>query len=226
MSPFPKKYSLKDFLLQDEFTIIAECKKASPSAGIIRKDYNPLEHSKIYNKNGAKAISVLTDRDFFQGSIQDLELVSQKIPLPILRKDFILNEKQIYEASRFGASAILLIVRILKPNVLRFLLEKAYQIGLEVLVETHTINEAKIALDNGAEIIGINTRDLDDFRIHPNLIKEIATYLPKHTVKVGESGIKNKSDLFEMRKYVNSALIGTYFMEKEDIDLAFKNLIS
>ena len=226
MSPSPKKFSLKNFLLQDEFTLITECKKASPSAGIIRSNYNPLEISKIYYSNGAKAISVLTDKDFFQGSIKDLELVSQKIPLPILRKDFIIHEKQIYEASRFGASAILLIVRILKPNVLRFLLEKAYKIGLEVLVETHTINEAKTALDNGAEIIGINTRDLDDFKIHPNLIKEISTYLPKNCIKVGESGIKNKSDLLEMKKFVNSALIGTYFMEKDDIDLAFKKLLN
>lgn len=194
--------------------------------GIIRENYNPLEIAKIYAKSGARAISVLTDKNFFQGSLEDLKAVSENVEIPVLRKDFVIHEKQIREAAIFGASAILLIVRILKPYQLQNLLEFAYSIGLEALVEIHTKEEAKIAEEAGAKIIGINTRDLDTFKIHPNLIEEVSPTLSKDTLIVGESGIKNKQDYLNMKKYVQSVLIGTYFMQKENIELAFKELIS
>ena len=193
--------------------------------GVIRSNYNAVEIARIYESCQASAISVLTDEKFFQGSLDDLLKVSSAVKLPVIRKDFILHEKQIREAARFGASAVLLIVRILKPNLLKDLLQFTYSIGLEALVEIHNRKEAEIAVSVGAPIIGINTRDLDTFQIHKNLIQEVSSFLPKETLIVGESGIKNREDFREMKKYVRSALIGTYFMQKEDIANAYKDLI-
>ena len=166
--------------------------------GIIRADYDAVKIARIYEACGARAISVLTDRNFFQGSLEDLQRVAASVNLPVIRKDFILHEKQIREAVRFGASAILLIVR----------------------------KEAEIAVEVGSRIIGINTRDLDTFQIHQNLIEEVSLDLPKHIHIVGESGIKNRNDYQNMKKYVQSTLIGTYFMQKEDITSAYKELVS
>ncbi len=194
--------------------------------GIIRADYDAVKIARIYEACGARAISVLTDRNFFQGSLEDLQQVAASVNLPVIRKDFILHEKQIREAVRFGASAILLIVRILKPTQLKELLDYAYSLGLEVLVEIHTRKEAEIAVEVGSRIIGINTRDLDTFQIHQNLIEEVSLDLPKHIHIVGESGIKNRNDYQNMKKYVQSTLIGTYFMQKEDITSAYKELVS
>ena len=149
------RFSLLDSLKSSFDSIIAECKKASPSRGIIRADYYAVKIARIYEACGA--ISVLTDRNFFQGSLEDLQRVAASVNLPVIRKDFILHEKQIREAVRFGASAILLIVRILKPTQLKELLDYAYSLGLEVLVEIHTRKEAEIAVEVGSRIIGINT---------------------------------------------------------------------
>jgi indole-3-glycerol phosphate synthase len=193
--------------------------------GVIREKYNPVDHAKIYEKMGASAISVLTDKDFFQGSLADLLNVSKAVNIPVIRKDFIIHEKQIREAARFGASAVLLIVRILKVNQLIDLLAFTKKIGLEALVEIHSIKEAEIAVESGAEIIGINTRDLDTFQIHSDLIEKVSKQIPKSIHLVGESGIKDKKDFIEMKKYVRSVLIGTYFMQQENIETAYKNLI-
>ncbi len=194
--------------------------------GVIRQDYDPVRIARIYETSGARAISVLTDEKFFQGSLDDLQRVSSAVELPVIRKDFILHEKQIREAARFGASAVLLIVRILKPNILKDLLDFTYSIGMEALVEIHTKKEAEIAAKVGAPIIGINTRDLDTFQIHQNLIEEVTPNLPKGTLIVGESGIKNKNDYRSMKNYVHSVLIGTYFMQKENIAAAYRELFS
>jgi indole-3-glycerol phosphate synthase len=226
MDTLRPKYSLLESLKSSSDSIIAECKKASPSMGIIRADYDPVSIARIYESCGARAISVLTDENFFQGSLSDLQRVSSAVKLPVIRKDFIIHEKQIREAARFGASAVLLIVRILKTNQLKDLLDFAYSIGLEVLVEIHNKKEADIAANIGAPIIGINTRDLDTFQIHQNLIEEVTPNLPNGTLIVGESGIKNKGDYQSMKKYVQSVLIGTYFMQKQDIAKAYKELIS
>lgn len=193
--------------------------------GVIREKYNPIEHAKIYEKMGASAISVLTDKDFFQGSLLDLQNVAKAVNIPVIRKDFIIHEKQIREAARFGASAVLLIVRILKVNQLIDLLAITKKIGLEALVEIHSNKEAEIALESGAEIIGINTRDLDTFQIHSDLIEKVSKRIPNNIHLVGESGIKDKKDYVEMKKHVRSVLIGTYFMQQENIEAAYKNLI-
>ncbi|XDD49396.1 indole-3-glycerol-phosphate synthase [Leptospira sp. WS92.C1] len=214
----------RDSLRSRKFSIIAECKRKSPSAGEIRSDYDPVKIAKVYEESGASAISVLTDRNYFGGSLEDLKNVSSNVKIPVLRKDFILDKSQILEARAFGASAILLIVRILTPEQIASFLKTASSLGMDSLVEVHTLQEAKIALDCGAEIIGINTRDLDTFQIHPNLVEEVSSFLQPNVVKVGESGVKKRSDLDTFRKLVDAALIGTYFMEKPDIRKAWLEL--
>ncbi len=213
-------------LLSSKGSIIAECKKGSPSKGVIQPDYNPVELAKEYERCGAVAISVLTDEKFFFGSLSHLQAVAQAVKLPVLRKDFILDEKQILEARYFGASAVLLIVRILSFDRLKELYFYAKSIGLDVLVEVHTLEEAKLALEIGAEIIGINTRDLDTLQIHKDIIDQIAKFLPKDVICVGESGISSRQDYLDMLPYVQSVLIGTYFMEKKKISTAFQELLA
>lgn len=220
----PAPFSLKTSLLSQKGAIIAECKKASPSKGVIRANYNPVQIALEYEACGAKAISVLTDVQFFQGSLQDLEQVAKNVRLPVLRKDFLIHEKQILEAKQFGASAVLLIVRILEQSQLISLHSLARSLGMEVLVEVHSVEEAKRAVGAGAEIIGINTRDLDTLEIRPELIAEISSVIPKEIVVVGESGIQNRNDYLQMLPFVQAVLIGTYFMEADDISKAFKKL--
>lgn len=217
--------SLKSTLKNKQKSIIAECKKASPSAGIIREDYDPVSIARIYEDCGAGAISVLTDKDFFHGEIFHLKKVAEEVSIPVLRKDFIISPKQIDEARLFGGSAILLIVRILSFNQLSELLRHSESLGMDVLVETHSMEEAKIAIDAGAEIIGINTRDLDTFSMNPGLIREIANNLPDTVVKVSESGVKNRQDYLYMTENTDAALIGTYFMKSKNIRAAFQELL-
>ncbi len=146
--------------------------------------------------------------------------------VPTIRKDFILDPVQIDEAYSAGASAILLIVRILEFPLLKALLEHTKSLGLGVLVETHNVQEVKIALDAGADTIGINTRDLDTFQIHPNLIEEVAPIIPTSVIRVAESGIRSYVDWQPYRTIVDSMLVGTYFMKETDIQSAYKKLRS
>ncbi|TGK31806.1 indole-3-glycerol-phosphate synthase [Leptospira gomenensis] len=215
---------LRDSLRSRTFSIIAECKRKSPSAGQIRSDYDALSVAKVYEESGASAISVLTDRQYFGGSLEDLRAVSSNVKIPVLRKDFILDGIQIREARSNGAAAVLLIVRILTPDRIRDFIRTASSLGMDSLVEVHTVDEAKLALDCGAEIVGVNTRDLDTFQIHQDLVEEVAAILPKNIVRVGESGVRSRSDLDRFRKLVDAALIGTYFMEKQDIRKAWLDL--
>jgi indole-3-glycerol phosphate synthase len=219
-------YSLKESLHSKTKSLITECKKGSPSSGVLRESYNPIEIAKLYEECGVGGISVLTDRNFFYGDILDLQNVSHSVKIPVLRKDFIIHKLQIQEARFMGASAILLIARILSDLEMKELYGVAKSLGMDVLLETHTIEEAKRALELGADIIGINTRDLDTFTILPKVVSEIASYLPSHVLKVGESGIQNSKDLKEMFSYVDSALVGTYFMKSEDIKKAYKELVA
>ncbi|MCZ8237944.1 MAG: indole-3-glycerol phosphate synthase TrpC [Leptospiraceae bacterium] len=213
--------------LREKFpAVIAECKKGSPSAGIIRSNYNPVEIAKIYQGSGASAISVLTDSRYFHGSLNDLAKVSEAVQIPVIRKDFIIDPIQIDEARRNGASAILLIVRILEPDQLKNLLDYAHALGLGVLVETHNKQEVELAVSVGAQAIGINTRDLDTFEIYPKLIQELASLIPQDRIIIGESGIHSKSDWKDLEGVVQGLLVGTYFMNAEDISLAYKNLFS
>jgi indole-3-glycerol phosphate synthase len=222
----PPPPSFSESLKKQKISVIAECKKGSPSAGVIRADYDPKTIAKDYEAMGARAISVLTDQNFFMGHIDHLKLVSESVGIPVLRKDFIIDKLQIQEARHCGASAILLIARILSPSKLEELLEYALSLQIEALVEIHTKEEAKIAVDVGAKIIGINTRDLDTFQILPNVVAEISPSLPSSIHRVGESGIQSTEDLKNMLKYVDSVLIGTYFMKSGDIRMAYKELLA
>ncbi|TGK12488.1 indole-3-glycerol-phosphate synthase [Leptospira fletcheri] len=223
----PPRYSgpsLWQSLRSRKFSIIAECKRKSPSAGTIREDYDPISVAKTYEDCGASCISVLTDREYFGGSLEDLRRVSDSVRIPVLRKDFIIDSRQILEAREFGAGAILLIVRILDRQSIGSLIRQARDLGMDVLMEIHTEEEAEIASDAGANIVGINTRDLDDFTIHQNLVSKVSGKLSPNIIKVGESGVKSKQDLDAFRPYVDAALIGTYFMEKPDIRTAWLEL--
>ena len=211
---------------KDTVSIIAECKKASPSSGILRADYDPVEIASIYETNGVGAISVLTDETYFSGSVSHLINVSHAVAVPTIRKDFILDPVQIDEAYSAGASAILLIVRILDESLLKSLLAHAKNLGLGILVETHNAAEVKTALACGADTIGINTRDLDTFEIHPHLIEEIAPSLPDYVIRVAESGIQSFGDWQPYIGLVDSMLIGTYFMKADNLQSAFTNLLT
>ena len=175
--------------------LIAEIKKASPSRGLIVKDFDPVVMARRYGELGAAAYSVLTDRLFFQGSIDYLQQVSRLFPLPVLRKDFIVDESQIFESRLIGADAILLIVAALDPVQLGDYLQLASAIGLHVLVEVHDHSELEVAVERGAAIIGINNRNLKDFSVDLQLSVTLRSSFPSGVIAVAESGLKTSADI-------------------------------
>ena len=179
----------------ERVALVAEVKRRSPSAGVIRDQLDPAERAECYARHGAAAVSVLTDGPYFGGSIDDLRAVTQRVALPVLRKDFILEETQILEARGTGASAVLLIVRALPPARLRELLGFARVAGLDALVEVHTRAELDSALESGARILGVNSRDLDTFRIDVAAAWELLAAVPVDCVAVAESGMATVADI-------------------------------
>ncbi|NTW70069.1 MAG: indole-3-glycerol phosphate synthase TrpC [Chlorobiaceae bacterium] len=175
--------------------LIAEIKKASPSRGVIVHDFDPVAIAGRYQELGASAFSVLTDRQFFQGSKDYLQLVSRSFPLPVLRKDFIIDESQIFESRIIGADAILLIVAALDKSQLGDYLQLAHSIGLHVLVEVHDHKELDIAVDSGAAVIGVNNRNLKDFSVDIDTSVRLRPYFPAGVVAVAESGLKTAADI-------------------------------
>ncbi len=189
--------------------IIAEVKKASPSRGVIREDFNPVDIAKDYEKGGAAAISVLTDKRYFQGAIEDLRDVKNNVSLPVLRKDFIIDEFQIYEAKAKGADAVLLIAAALDEDALGGLKKLAESLSLHCLVEVHDEAEMKKAVSLGFTIIGINNRDLNTFKVDIGTTKKLARLAPKGSIVVSESGIRGIEDIVELRQCgVSAFLIG------------------
>ncbi len=216
----------KKSLENDSINIIAEIKKASPSKGIIREDFNPVEIAKIYQDNAAVAISVLTDKKYFQGDIEYLNQIRKNVSLPLLRKDFILDEYQLYEAKVFGADAVLLIAAVLDKNQLTEYMELSKEIGLENLVEVHSFKDLEKAMYCEAEIIGINNRDLQTFEVSLKTTLEMAKEIPENKVIVSESGINSHDDILELQKNgVNAFLIGEALMKEKDIGKKLKELI-
>jgi indole-3-glycerol phosphate synthase len=187
--------SLRAALRGDRVRLIAEVKRKSPSAGVIRDGLEPGERAALYARHGAAAISVLTNGPHFGGSVEDLRTVASKATVPVLRKDFILDELQIVEARAAGAAAVLLIVRALAPGRLRVLLASARSAGLEALVEVHTAGELDQALEAGADIVGVNSRDLDTFRIDATSAWELLATVPGNLVAVAESGMHGREDV-------------------------------
>lgn len=198
--------------------LIAEVKKASPSRGIIREDFDALKIAKIYEKNQAAAISVLTEDKYFLGKSAYLKDISDAVRVPTLMKDFIIHEHQIYEASVCGASAVLLIVAILSNDELKHLTATAHRLGLDCLVEVHDQEELKRALAVDAEIIGINNRNLHSFVVDKTTCERLAVEIPKGKVVVAESGLDSHRDIERLKKLgVHAVLIGETFMKAEDI---------
>jgi indole-3-glycerol phosphate synthase len=202
--------SFRAALRRATVAVIAEVKRRSPSAGSIREDLDPGDRAALYAAHGAAAISVLTDGPFFGGSMHDLRAAAERCPLPVLRKDFILDEIQILEARAAGASAVLLIVRVLDRARLEALLRYAGDLGLDALVEVHTAGELATALDSGAGIIGVNSRDLDTLRVDPGAAWKLVARVPPDRIAVAESGIAGQSDVALVAEAgADAVLIGT-----------------
>jgi indole-3-glycerol phosphate synthase len=206
--------------------LIAEIKFASPSAGAIREKTDPAKIGRIYEQAGASAISLLTDQKFFHGHLEYLPKVKQTVTLPILRKDFILDEIQIREALIWGADAVLLIVRILSGEQLKELLSLCRENNLAALVEVHDRDDLEKALESKAEIIGINNRDLDTFKINLKTTQELAAVIPEGLIVVGESGIQTRMDLEGLKGTgVNAVLIGSSLMGSDDIESKTREMV-
>lgn len=189
--------------------MIAEVKKASPSKGLICEDFKPVEIAKAYEEGGASAISVLTEIKYFKGNNSYLEAVKAAVKLPVLRKDFIIDPWQIYESKAIGADAILLIVAVLTPETLRDYLKLAKELGMDALVETHSQREVETALEAGAEIIGVNNRNLKDFVVSLEVCEELRKYVPEDKVFVAESGIHTLDDMRRIKRiHADAVLIG------------------
>jgi indole-3-glycerol phosphate synthase len=207
--------SLKD---KSEISLIAEIKKASPSKGIIREDFDHIAIAKTFFDNGANAVSVVTDENFFKGKPDYLKEIASFKNLPLLRKDFIIDEYQIFQSKAYGADFILLISEILSKNQLAELTHAAYEIGLEVLLELHTeenLNKIDFNLNN---LIGINNRNLNDYSVDLNTCINITSNLPKDIMVVAESGINKKADVQLLNESnINAILVGEYLMRSEDI---------
>jgi len=196
-----------------KLALIAEVKKASPSAGVIVESFDPVAIAKNYARAGVEAISVLTDEKFFQGHLSYLETIRAAVPQPLLRKDFILDPLQIMEAAVAGADAILLIVAALKQDELISLLETATLYQLAVLVEVHTLAELERALETPAQIIGINNRNLATFEVDLGVTEKLSEEVPQEIVLVSESGIRTAEDLARIKACgVDAVLIGEALM--------------
>jgi indole-3-glycerol phosphate synthase len=223
------KKLLKDMEASRDFTkavkrqdgnirLIAEVKKASPSKGLIRKDFDPQKIAAVYEQKGANAISVLTEEDYFQGSLSYIKQVRDIAARPVLRKDFIFDEYQIFESRANRADAILLIAAILETNQAAEYLHLAEELGLHVLFEAHDEEDLEKALLINAPIIGVNNRNLKTLKIDLSTTLRLKKAIPKDRIVVSESGIKNREDVIMLQEAgIDAMLIGTSFMESQDI---------
>jgi len=210
---FPFKTALSD----SEISIIAEVKRASPSKGMIADDFDYVLIAKEYEDAGASAISVLTEPYFFKGSNDYLKEISQSVTIPLLRKDFIIDEYMIWEAKLLGASAVLLIVSILDIVQLKKFLDLAHDLGLSAIVEAHDGNEIRTALNVGAEIIGVNNRDLTDFSVDIENSINLRRCVSGDVIFISESGIKTPEDVRKLKENnVDAVLIGETLMKSDD----------
>jgi indole-3-glycerol phosphate synthase len=207
--------------------IIAEVKHASPSKGIFREDFDPVEIARSYERGGAAALSVLTDEKFFKGSLTYLKDIRQAVDIPLLRKDFTVDPYQVFEARLYGADAILLIAAALEQHTMKELLDLAHSLGLNAIVEVHDDSELDRALDVGSRIIGINNRDLRTFEVDLTVSTRLAGRIPGDIVVVAESGIGSPEDIGKLRGGgVHVFLIGETFMRAPDPGVELQKLIS
>lgn len=207
--------------------IIAEVKKASPSRGVIRHDFDPVDIAKAYQENGAVAVSVLTDKKYFQGDLEYLKQVREATSIPVLDKDFIIDAYQIYQARVYGADAVLLIAAILSDAEMTNFIDLVYQMGLSALVEVHNRNELNRVLLTDAQIIGINNRDLTNFQVNTNTSLQLVKHIPDNKLVVSESGIDNKDIMVSLQKEgIDAFLIGEALMKEHDIGKKLRELLN
>jgi indole-3-glycerol phosphate synthase/phosphoribosylanthranilate isomerase len=223
--PHPRDL-LAAFEPRTQVHLIAEVKRASPSKGMLAPHIDPVALARTYEENGAAAISVLTEPDFFLGSPAYLTAIKQAVGVPVLRKDFIVDEYQVYEARAWGADAILLICAILDDNQLHRLLHTAHEQGMRCLVEVHSREEALRAVNAGAMIIGVNSRDLVTFEMNPYLIRDIRRLIPADRVVVAESGIHTTADARRLARYdVQAMLVGESLVVSNDVPAQMRMLL-
>jgi indole-3-glycerol phosphate synthase len=220
---------VRDFtaaLLQPGLRVIAEVKKASPSAGVIRADFDPVAIARTYERHGADCVSVLTDEPFFQGHLSYLTAIREAVGLPALRKEFILDRYQLLEARAAGADAVLLIAEILPGDRLKTLFDEATALGLHVLVELHDADQLPRVIDCGATLIGINNRDLRTFKTTLDHTLELLSRVPKGRAVISESGIKTNADMRRLEAAgVRGVLVGESLMRAPDIGQALDALL-
>ena len=208
---------------EDRIAVIAEIKKASPSKGILKENFNHLEISHIYLESKVDAISILTDEKFFQGNINLLKEIAQIKTAPLLRKDFIIDEIQIHQAKAFGADAVLLICEVLDSSAIVDLTLCAKSIGLDILLELHSENQLEKIDQDINKIIGVNNRNLETFEVNLETSINLKKYFNDNVIFVSESGITNQDDISELKTInTNAVLVGEHFMRKEDIGSAIQ----
>ena len=206
--------------------LIAEVKRASPSRGVLCHDFDPVTLAKNYAQGGAAAISVLTEANHFQGSLDYLAAIKEEVSLPLLRKDFIFDPYQVYESRACGADALLLIVAILSQEQLEELVSLSHRLGLSCLVEVHNEAEVERAILAGAEIIGINNRDLQTFKTDINTTRQLRPLIPREIIVVSESGIRSRDDIEYLKRWdINAVLVGESLVTSDDILTKIRELI-
>ncbi len=228
LSDAPEVRSFARALRRDDgsVAVIAEVKKASPSKGVIREQFDPLHIAETYAQHGASAISVLTDERFFQGHLEYLRAIRQRVSVAVLRKDFILSRYQVLEARVAGADAALLIVAALSDAELNDLLAYTHELGMDALVEVHTAEEVRRAVDAGAQVIGINNRDLSTFHTTLEVTERLAPLIPDDRLVVSESGIESAEDVRRAaRAGAHAVLVGESLMRASDITGALAGLV-
>ena len=207
------------------YRIIAEVKKASPSKGIIREDFDPVLIAQQYTEGGADALSILTEPHFFQGSLDYLGMIRRYVSVPLLRKDFIIDKYQLVEALAFGADFVLLIAKALSRKELKELFNYALHLGLDVLVEVHDKADLVKAMFAGANIIGINHRNLETFKMDMNLSEKLIPLIPNGKIIVAESGINDHETVVELGKVgADAFLVGEHFMRQDDVTAAIREV--
>ncbi|HZS48699.1 MAG TPA: indole-3-glycerol phosphate synthase TrpC [Blastocatellia bacterium] len=220
--------SFAEALRANEVNIIAEIKKASPSKGVIRADFDPVAIAREYAENGAAAISVLTEQDYFQGSLEYLKAIRASLPMmPLLRKDFIFDPYQVYESAAAGADALLLIVAMLNDQTLGDLLKLTNEIGIDALVEVHDEDEMQRAIADGAKIIGVNNRNLKTFVTTLETSIRLSSLAPKNALLISESGIETPDDIEKLRNVgYHAFLVGESLMRAKSPGEALGNLLN
>ena len=221
----PREF-IKNLNKPNKFNLIAEIKKASPSKGLIRSDFDPIDHAECYKNGGASCLSVLTDEKYFQGHNKYIKMIKDKVSLPVLRKDFIVDPWQVKESRALGADCILLIMAALSLDEAKLLENEAHSYNMEVLVETHTYEEIIMANKLKTNLIGINNRNIKTMEVDINNTINLKKYIDTDKIVVAESGLRNQKDLIMLKENgINIFLIGESLMKEQDLTSATKKIL-